>query len=45
VYNARRFGVAMERYPTIQSIDAVCRKLEAFRVAAPEAQADAPVTA
>jgi hypothetical protein len=45
VYNARRFGVALERYPTIESIDAMCRKLEAFARAAPEAQADAPVAA
>jgi len=42
VYNARRFGVSLAHYPTINSIDAVCRKLEAFRIAAPEAQADAP---
>ena len=44
-HNARRFGVALERYPTIESIDAMCRKLEAFARAAPEAQADAPVAA
>lgn len=42
VYNARRFGVAMERYPVITRIDAVCTGMEAFRLAAPEAQADAP---
>ncbi|HJR13519.1 MAG TPA: maleylacetoacetate isomerase [Rhodanobacteraceae bacterium] len=42
VYNARRFGVSLTHYPTINAIDAVCRKLEAFRLAAPEAQADAP---
>jgi len=41
-YNARRFGVPLARYPTIEAIDAVCCKLEAFRIAAPEAQADAP---
>jgi maleylacetoacetate isomerase len=45
VYNARRFGVAVDRYPVIESIDALCRKLEAFALAAPEAQADAPVAA
>ena len=45
VYNARRFGVPLTRYPTIDAIDAVCRKLEAFALAAPEAQADAPVAA
>lgn len=42
VYNARRFGVSLARYPTIDAIDAHCRKLEAFARAAPEAQADAP---
>jgi maleylacetoacetate isomerase len=42
VYNARRFGVSLNRYPVIESIDATCRKLEAFARAAPEAQADAP---
>jgi len=41
-YNARRFGVPLARYPTIEAIDAVCCKLEAFRIAAPEAQPDAP---
>lgn len=42
VYNARRFGVAMEPYPTITRIDAACGELDAFRRAAPEAQPDAP---
>lgn len=41
VYNARRFEVLLEPYPTIARIDAACRALEAFAVAAPEAQADA----
>ena len=41
-YNARRFEVPMDKYPTIARIDAACRELEAFRAAAPEAQADAP---
>ncbi|HEY3521758.1 MAG TPA: maleylacetoacetate isomerase [Rhodanobacteraceae bacterium] len=41
-YNARRFEVPMENYPTIARIDAACRELEAFRAAAPEAQPDAP---
>ncbi len=45
VYNARRFGLSLARYPTIDAIDAVCRKLEAFAQAAPEAQAEAPVSA
>jgi maleylacetoacetate isomerase len=43
VYNARRFEVSLSRYPTIARIDAACRKYDAFAMAAPEAQADAPV--
>lgn len=42
VYNARRFGVSLDRYPTIARIDAACAALDAFRRAAPEAQPDAP---
>lgn len=42
VYNARRFGVAMDRFPTITRIDATCQRLDEFRRAAPEAQPDAP---
>jgi maleylacetoacetate isomerase len=42
VYNARRFEVPMEPYPTIARIDAACQKLDAFKRAAPEAQPDAP---
>lgn len=42
VYNARRFNVALERYPTIVRVDAVCREFDAFQRAAPEAQPDAP---
>ncbi|MEO7149779.1 MAG: maleylacetoacetate isomerase, partial [Rhodanobacteraceae bacterium] len=42
VYNARRFEVPMEDYPTIARIDAACRELPAIRDAAPEAQPDAP---
>ncbi|MGH8147735.1 MAG: maleylacetoacetate isomerase [Rhodanobacteraceae bacterium] len=44
VYNARRFGVSLGRYPTIARIDAACGRLDAFRDAAPEAQPDAPKT-
>lgn len=44
-YNARRFGISLARYPTIEAIDAVCRKIDAFARAAPEVQADAPVAA
>jgi len=42
VYNARRFGIDMNTYPTLARIDAACRELNAFRDAAPEAQMDAP---
>ncbi|MGH8212097.1 MAG: maleylacetoacetate isomerase, partial [Rhodanobacteraceae bacterium] len=42
VYNARRFEVPMDKYPTIARIDTACRERGAFRDAAPEAQSDAP---
>jgi maleylacetoacetate isomerase len=42
VYNARRFGVDLSGYPTIERIDAHCRTLAAFDEARPENQADAP---
>lgn len=42
VYNARRFGVALEAYPTIVRIDAQCAGLPAFAAAHPGKQADAP---
>ncbi|MGH8161196.1 MAG: maleylacetoacetate isomerase [Gammaproteobacteria bacterium] len=45
VYNARRFEVSLLRYPTVDRIDAACRKYDAFARAAPESQADAPATA
>lgn len=38
--NARRFGVDL-RWPRLLAIEAACLKLDAFRRAAPEAQADA----
>ena len=41
IYNARRFGVALDDYPKLVSVDAACAELPAFRDAAPEAQADA----
>ncbi len=41
-YNARRFEVPTQNYPTIMRIDAACRELDAFKNAAPEAQPDAP---
>ncbi len=36
VFNARRFSVDLNPYPRILCIDAACRELPAFRVAAPE---------
>ena len=43
-YNARRWGVSLDDYPTIRRIHEACNELEAFRAAAPEAQPDAPAT-
>ena len=45
VYNARRFGVDMARYPTIAAIEQACLELPAFRDAAPDRQPDAPLQA
>ncbi len=42
VYNARRFGVDMGRYPTIQRIHDACMALPEFDAAQPEKQPDAP---
>jgi maleylpyruvate isomerase len=39
VFNARRFAVDMNAYPRILGIDAACRLLPPFMVAAPENQA------
>jgi maleylacetoacetate isomerase/maleylpyruvate isomerase len=41
VFNARRFGCALDQFPTIRRIDAHCAALAAFQRAAPGAQADA----
>jgi maleylpyruvate isomerase len=41
VANARRFKVAMERYPKIAAVDAACNKLPAFEKARPDKQPDA----
>ncbi len=41
VYNARRFDIPMDSYPKIAAADAACARLDAFKAAAPEAQADA----
>lgn len=41
VFNARRFGLDMARYPAIEAIDARCNALPAFADAAPANQPDA----
>lgn len=42
IYNARRFGVDMDRFPNLQRVEATCQSLDAFKAALPEAQLDAP---
>ena len=44
VFNARRFGVDMAAYPTIERIEAACLALPAFDAARPERQPDAPAS-
>jgi maleylacetoacetate isomerase len=44
LYNARRFGIDLTSYPTIQRIEAACMELPAFDAARPERQPDAPTT-
>ena len=43
LYNAVRWNVPLNVYPTLQRIQGACQALEAFRLAEPEAQVDAPV--
>jgi maleylpyruvate isomerase len=43
LYNARRFGVALDAYPTLCRAEAACNVLEAFVRAHPDRQPDAPV--
>ena len=45
VYNARRFGVDMAPYPTLERIEQACLALPAFDAARPEKQPDAPAHA
>lgn len=45
VYNAQRFGLDLEPYPTIRRINAACLALPAFDAARPERQPDAPTAA
>lgn len=42
LYNARRFNIPLGEYPNIERIDAACSELNAFKVAEPENQPDAP---
>lgn len=44
VYNAKRYGLSLKRYPTIARINAACLALPAFDLARPERQPDAPAT-
>lgn len=41
IYNARRMECPLDGFPTLLRIDAACRELPAFLVAAPENQPDA----
>jgi glutathione S-transferase len=41
VYNALRWKLPLDDYPTIRRIHAACSELDAFRRAAPEVQPDA----
>lgn len=41
IYNARRFDVDLEPFPTIRRVEASCGELEAFRAAHPDLQPDA----
>lgn len=40
VYNARRFGVDMDRFPNLLRIETACQALPAFQKALPENQSD-----
>ncbi|QNP41443.1 maleylacetoacetate isomerase [Lysobacter solisilvae (ex Woo and Kim 2020)] len=42
VYNARRFGIDVARFPTIARIEQACLQLPAFDLARPEMQPDKP---
>jgi maleylacetoacetate isomerase len=41
IFNARRFNIALDRFPKIAAADAACAKLPAFDKARPENQPDA----
>lgn len=42
LYVGRRYGVALDAYPTLLRIEEACAALPAFRAAHPDVQADAP---
>ncbi|MEX2524367.1 MAG: maleylacetoacetate isomerase [Gammaproteobacteria bacterium] len=42
IYNAHRFEIPLDEYPTLIAIEAECLKLDAFDKARPENQPDAP---
>jgi len=42
LYGARRYGVDVGAFPTLLRVEESCRMLEAFRLALPEVQPDAP---
>lgn len=42
IYNARRFGIVMDRYPILSAIDAEVKGDPRFDAAHPDAQPDAP---
>jgi maleylacetoacetate isomerase len=44
-YNAVRWKLPLDEYPTLKRINHACNELEAFQLAAPEVQPDAPVSA
>lgn len=41
LYNARRFGVDLEPFPTLRRVEAACAELPAFQAAHPDRQPDA----
>ena len=41
LFSAKRFGVDIERFPTLQAIEKNCQEMEAFRLAQPGLQPDA----
>jgi maleylpyruvate isomerase len=42
LYNARRFGVDLEPFPTLRRVEEACLALPAFQAAHPDRQPDAP---